>query len=319
MARARERATIVRALAVLGACVAWAAAAPSVAGAGTVFFSTADLYFSGKLWSVHDNGGKPRLLREKTFTGPSGVIATISRDGRRILCLCRRGEVDSMKLDGSDMKRIGTRPPGTRYDVVGLGAAGETVWLDERHDRVMMRNADGSHSRPVAIPARGRVLEEEFAVSRAGDEVAFVSGRCSGGGCETEVWIAPVGGGRKKRVYRTGDLRGIDGLRWSQDGRSLAFVDFPEFEDKYETPEDPNDHLLVYSGGIVREIPVASPAAPDAPYFAPAAPSLALPGLAPGTLFAVGLDGQPQRRLVHQHCNEIRCLFGPTVFGWTRG
>jgi hypothetical protein len=319
MARARKRVGMARALAVLVACFVGTAAAPAAAAAGTVYYSTADVYFSGKLWSVGDHGGNRQLLRQKLFTGPSGVIATLSRDGKRILCLCRRGEVDSIKLDGSDMRRIGSRPRGTRYDVVALGAAGETLWLDERHNRVMMQNADGSHARPVAIPARGRIVEEELAVNRAGDEVAFVSGRCAAGGCETEVWIAPVGGGPKKRVYRTADLRGVYGLQWSQDGRSLAFVDFPEFEDKYETPADPYDHLLVYSGGTVREVPVDSPATPNAPFFAPDGSTLAVAGSAPGTLFAVGPDGQVRRRLTHQHCNEVRCLFGPAVFGWTGG
>lgn len=319
MARARERAALARALALLSVCFALAAVPPSVAGAGTVFFSTADTYFSGKLWSVPDNGGKPRLLRERTFTGPGGVVATISRNGRRILCLCRRGEVDSIRLDGSQMQRIGSRPRGTRYDVVALGAGGETLWIDERHNRLMMVSAGGSHPHPVGTAEHGRIVEESFAVNRAGDEVAFVTGRCRAGTCEEEVWIAPVGGGAKTRAYRVAGLRGIDGLQWSQDGRSLAFVDFPEFEDKYEIPEDPNDHLLVYSGGAVHEVPVVSPANPDEPFFAPGGSSLALPGAAPGTLYAVGVDGRPSRQLTHLRCNEVRCLFGPTVFGWVRG
>src|SRR5262249_50286572 len=154
------RVGMARALAVLAACFVGTAAAPAAASAGTVYYSTADIYFSGKLWSVGDHGGSRHLLRQNLFPGPSRVIATISRDGRRILCLCRRGEVDSMRLDGSGMRRIGPRPPGTRYDLVALGAGGETVWLDERHNRLMIQAADGSHRRPVATPSRGHVFEE---------------------------------------------------------------------------------------------------------------------------------------------------------------
>ncbi len=315
MAAARGRVGMARALALLGVCSAAVLAAPPArAAAGTVFYSTANIYFSGKLWSVRDDGTHRRLLRSKLFTGPSGVVATISRDGKRILCLCRRGEVDSMKLDGSGLKQIGVRPRGTRYDTVGLGAAGETLWMEFRHDRLMMEDADGSHARPVVRGGHGLFVEEEFAISPDGRKVAFVGFH----GRPAEVWIAPVGGGPKKLAYRSVGEREIHGLQWSQDGRALAFVDYP-VEEKYEIPDDPEDHFIVYSGARAREVHVAAPASSGQPFFSPDGSSMALPGEEPGTLYAVGRDGQVERQLRRGRCGEVQCLFGPTAFGWTRG
>jgi hypothetical protein len=58
------------------------------AAAGTVFFSTANVFFGGKLWAVGDHGGK-----------------ALSRDRRHIGCFCRRGEIDSIRLDGTHLRR----------------------------------------------------------------------------------------------------------------------------------------------------------------------------------------------------------------------
>lgn len=315
MAEARARVGKARALALLGLCLAAVLAAfPARAAAGTVFYSTANIYFSGRLWSVHDDGTHRRLLRSKVFTGPSGVIATVSRDRRRILCLCRRGEVDSMKLDGSGMKRIGVRPRGTRYDTVGLGTRGETLWMEFRHDRLMMQDADGSDRHPVVRGGHGLFVDEEFAISPDGRKVAFVGYR----GRPAEVWIAPVAGGPKKSVYRSAGEREIFDLQWSQDSRSLAFTDYPVVE-KYETPADPNAHFFVYSGGPAREVQVALPAAPGQPFFSPGGSQMALPGEVPGTLYTAGRDGQVHQRLLGGRCGEVQCLFGPAAFGWIRG
>jgi hypothetical protein len=309
--RATRRVAAARALAVLVVSLAALVVPVASAAAGTVYYSTATIYFSGKLWSVRDDGSHRKLLRSKVFTGPSGVIATISRDRKRILCLCRRGEVDSMRLDGSDMKRIGVRPRGTRYDTVGLGSKGETLWMEFRHDRLMMQNADGSHSRPIVRGGHGLFVEEEFAISPDGTEVAFVGFH----GRAPEVLIAPVGGGPKKLAYRSKGEREIHQLQWSQDGRSLAFVDYP-VEEKYEIPEDPNDHFFVYSGGHAREVTVAPPASSGQAFFSPGGSLMALPGEVPGTLYSVGLDGAPHQRLLGERCGEVQCLFGPTAFGW---
>jgi WD40-like Beta Propeller Repeat len=318
MARRSGRVGKARALAVLGLCLTAAlAAVPARAAAGTVFYSTANIYFSGKLWSVRDDGSHRRLLRGKLFTGPSGVEATLSRDGKRILCLCRRGEVDSIKLDGSEMRQIGVRPRGTRYDVVVLGAGGETLWFEDRHDRVMTQGVDGSHPHALVRGNQNRFVEEEFAISPDGRKLAFVVGNCvttcAAGG--EEVWIAPTGGGPKKLAAKIPGEREIDQLQWSQDSRSLTFVNYP-IEEKYEIPEDPNDHFILYSGGHAREVQIAPPAAAGQAFFSPAGSLMALPGEVPGTLYTVSLDGQVHQRLLGELCGEVRCLFGPTAFGW---
>jgi Tol biopolymer transport system component len=157
----------------------------------------------------------------------------------------------------------------------------------------------------------GLFVEEEFAISPDGSEVAFVGFH----GRPAEVWIAPLGAGPRKRVYRSAGEREIHQLQWSQDSRSLAFVDYP-VEEKYEIPEDPNEHFMISSGGIAREVQVAPPAHGGQAFFSPGGSLMALPGEVPGTLYTVGLDGQPRQRLLGGRCGEVQCLFGPTAFGW---
>jgi len=299
-----------RALALLGVCLTLATL-PATASAGTVFYSTANIQFSGKLWSVRDDGSHRRLLRSGVFTGPSGVVATLSRNGKRILCLCRQGEVDSMKLDGSGMKQIGVRPRGTRYDTVELCAGGETLWMEERRDRLMIEDADGSHARVVVHGGHGLFVEEDFAISPDGKKVAFVGFH----GRPAEVWIVPLGGGPKQRVYRSAGEREIHQLQWSQNSRSLAFVDYP-IEEKYEIPADPDEHFLISSGGPAREVQVGPPASPGEAFFSPGGSLMALPGEVPGTLYSVSRSGHVHQRLLGERCGEVQCTFGPTAFGW---
>ncbi|HEX8752750.1 MAG TPA: hypothetical protein VF731_04960 [Solirubrobacterales bacterium] len=299
-------------LSAVGAGSADAAVEPS----STLFYSTADFSFRGKLWSVHADGSGRRLLRSGVVTGPSGVAAVLARDRKRILCLCRKDEIDSMRLDGSRMRAIGRRPKGTKYDTVELAANGEPIWVDERHDRLVMERPDRSHRRVVGTPRPGEYLES-FAVSPAVDKVAFAAGSCGHGECWVNVWIQAIGGGSKKLAYRTAGERDVGGLQWSGDGRALAFVDFPE-EEKGVEPADPNEHLLVYSGGKATEVPVAAPASPFPPFFSPDRSTLAVGGKRAGRIYAVAAAGGPPRLITDTGCRG-GCLFGPSVFGWLRG
>ncbi|HEX2392311.1 MAG TPA: hypothetical protein VHI77_05270 [Solirubrobacterales bacterium] len=306
----------------LGLTLHLPAAAAQVEPRSTLLYATANYAFSGKVWSVHADGSDRRLLRGGLVTGPTGVTATISRDGRRILCLCRGEQIDSMRLDGTRMRQIGRRPKGSKYDIVELGTRGETLWVDERTGRrLLMERPDRSHRRVVATPPRGEYFEEEFAISPAGDRVAFVAGACGRGECRDDVWIEQVRGGARTRAYRTpGGVgeRGIAGLRWSRDGTALAFIDYPEPE-KYEEPPDPSDHLFVYERGEATEVPVAEPATPFGAFFSPDRSALAVSGKDSRTIYALTLAGHPPQPITGTGCNEVKCLFGPTVFGWLPG
>jgi hypothetical protein len=294
-------------------------ASAGAAASSTIFFSTTDLHFKGKLWSIHANGSGRTLLRHSVTAGPSGVIAVISRNKKRILCLCRGGQVDSMRLDGSGMHAIGHRPPDTKYDVVGLGAGGETLWIDERHNRLMMEDADGSHRRVVGTASHGRIVEENFTVSRAGDKVAFTTGRCVDSLClegEEDVWIAPLSGGPKTLAFQLIAQREIGELQWSQDGSTLSFVDFPVVE-KYEIPEDPKEHLHLYANGSAHELVVEEPAGPSGAFFSPDGRELAVASANyPVALYTVPLSGMQPHLLLRSKCQPSNCLFPPAVFGW---
>jgi hypothetical protein len=307
------------------ALVLLAAVMASSASAGSRLFFSSSRLFDGKLWSVRPDGSGRRLLRNHVLTGPIGVTATISRDGRHILCLCRKVEIDSMRLDGSHMHPIGRRPAGTKYDIVGLGAGGEAIWLRERHDQLTMQRADGSHR--IAIDhgsPGGRFIEEEFAVDRAGDKVAYETLRC-GRNCqetEAELWVKRIGG-RKTRVYRTAGKRAVTALTWSADGKELAFADAPNYEEleKYEEPEDPNSYMFVYRDGRSHEIKVTAPAGPYPMAFSPDGSRLAVAGEetsggeSSGSIYSVGLDGATPRRAFSTKCGPA-CFWPPWAFGW---
>jgi hypothetical protein len=292
--------------------------AATASASSRLFFSTSVL-FTGKLWSIRPDGSDRELLRSHVLTGPTGVTATISRNRKRILCLCRKAEIDSMRLDGSHMHAVGRRPVGTKYDVVSLGTGGEAIWIEERHDRLVMQRADRSHRVVLDHGANGRYIEGEFAIDRAGRKVAYETQRCAEGCAksETELWIKRIGG-RKTRVYRTVGKRAVGDFTWSGDGSVLAFTDFPDYEqlEKYEEPEDPNSYLFIHEGGHSHEGSVTAPAGPFPMAFSPDGKELAVAGEeSRGSIYTVTAGGAGSHLVFATKCGEA-CFWPPWAFGW---
>ncbi len=276
----------------------------SAAGASTIFFTSSSGFdfHSGSIWSVGADGSGARRLRGKLPEGPGGVAASVSRDGRHLFCLCRGTEIDSMKLDGSGLKKIGRRPAKTRYDFIVLGPAGEPFWFKGAH--LMTERRGGKHPRPVA---KG-YFEEEVAIPRRGKRIALTDG--------TTLFTASLEGGPKTKIYHSAfpGIREVGDMSWSADGRKLVFVDYPEPE-KYETPPDPEAHAFLYAGGAVRELPLSQEALGGPPTFSPDATQLASTG-GEGSIFVGGLSGGPVKQVLTRNCTPENCLFSTGLLGW---
>jgi hypothetical protein len=278
----------------------------SAAGASTIFFtaSAGFDFHSGSLWSVGADGSGARQLRGNLPEGPGGVAASLSRDGKRLFCLCRGTEIDSMKLDGSGLKKIGKRPAKTKYDYIVLGPGGEPFWFKGTH---LMTEAPGSrHPRTVTKGA----LEEEVAIPRQWKRIALTNGR--------SVFTASLDGGPKTEIYQSAfpGIRSVGGMSWSADGKQLVFVDYPEPEEKYETAQEPEAHAYLYADGTVRELPLSQEALGGlAPTFSPDASRLASTGDS-GSIFLSSLDGGPTKRILARNCRPGNCLFSTGLLGW---
>ncbi len=276
------------------------------AGASTIFFTASSGYdfHSGSIWSVGADGSGAHQLRGNLQEGPSGVVASVSRDGKHIFCLCRGTEIDSIKPDGSGLKKVGRRPAKTRYDIIVLGPAGEPFWFKGAH--VMTEGRDGRHPHSVV---KG-YFEEELAIPRRGKRIALTDGR--------NLYTAPLDGGAKSRIYHSAfpGPRAVAEMSWSADGKKLVFVDYPEPE-KYETPPDPEAHAFLYAAGTLRELPLGQEAIEGPPTLSPAATRLASTG-EDGSIFVSPLGGGAPRRILRRHCNreEGTCLFSTDLLGW---
>jgi hypothetical protein len=267
----------------LGVVVAAVAALvfASAAGASTIFFthSTALDFNAGSIWSVRADGSGARQLRGKLPEGPGGAVASISRDGKRLFCLCRGTEIDSMKLDGSGLKKVGNRPTKIKYDYTVLGPGGEPFWFEGSH--LMTASRDGKHERLVV---KGP-FEEELAIPRHGKRIAV-----SGG---DRLFTASLEGGPPTKIYSSAfpGPREIGDMSWSADGRKLVFVDYPESE-KYEAPAEPESHAFLYAEGTVRELPLSQEALYGPPALSPTGTRVASTG-AEGSIFLSSLAGGP--------------------------
>jgi hypothetical protein len=284
----------------LAAVVALAFA--STAGASTIFYASSSLNFNaGSIWSIAADGSGARQLRGKLPEGPGGVVASVSRDGKHLFCLCHGTEIDSMKLDGSGLRRVGNRPTRIKYDYTVLGPEGEPFWFQGSH--LMTASRNGKHERLVA---KGP-FEEELAIPRRGKRIAI-----SGG---DRLFTASLDGGPLTKIYHSAfpGFREIGEMSWSADGKKLVFVDYPETE-KYEEPQEPKAQAFLYAGGIVRELPLGPKVLGGPPIFSPDGTKMASLG-EEGSIFLSSLGGGPAKQILKRKCSEL-CIFRTRLLGW---
>jgi hypothetical protein len=287
-------------LAVVLVVAALAFASP--AGASTIFYASSSLNFNaGSIWSVNADGSGARQLRAKLPEGPGGVVASVSRDGKHLFCLCHGTEIDSMKLDGSGFKQVGGRPTKIKYDYTVLGPEGEPFWFGG--PGLMTASRNGKHERLVAKGS----FEEELAIPRRGKRIAI-----SGG---DTLFTTSLDGGPLTKIYHSAypGFREIGEMNWSADGKKLVFVDYPETE-KYEEPPEPASHAFLYSGGMVRELPLSPEALYGPPTFSPDGTQLASLG-GEGSIFLSSLGGGPGDLISKRKCSEL-CIFRNRLLGW---
>jgi WD40-like Beta Propeller Repeat len=275
----------------------------SAAGASTILYTTiGNGNNSGGIWSVRPDGLGARELRSKTPSGLSGVIASVSRDGKHIFCVCRGNEIDSMKVDGSHFKQVGWLQVGADYTAVTLGPGGEPFWRRGAH--LMTVRRDGRHPHSIAkiagIP--------QFAIPRRGRRIALSE--------SATVYTVPSGG-PKTEIYHSAipGLRWVSDLSWSADGKKLVFVDYPE-QEKYETPADPKAHAFLYAGGRVHELPLSQKAIGE-PMLSPDSTRLASIGK-DHSIFVSSLGEGAVKQVVRGHCSPVTmiCSVLTDLLGW---
>lgn len=293
-----------------------AVASAATPGAPTIFFTVgAPHRAEGQLWSVRANGRHPRLLRDAMPLGPEGPEAVLTRDWRRILCLCRRGEIDSLHSDGSHLQRLGRRPAGTPV----LSSNGWVLRV-RRANRLLAQRPDGSRRHLVARLGAG--IDERVVPSPRGDRVAFVvygclDAECSGGSGEGLETVS-VRGGRVSTVYGTDEE--FDNVQWSRDERKLIFSvgAGPEADPEATLPEDrwvlaPSD-----ASGAGRVLPIREEI--GSPFFSPAGSRLAVARLSRSgyeQLATIGLGDRRLRPLLTTRCRRPLCLASLRVIDWT--
>jgi hypothetical protein len=312
-------------LAALG-CLLVLAPAAAAGARSTIFFTQGDprAPFAGQLWSVGAGGSGLKLLRRAMPTGPEGAVAVLARGGRRILCFCRSGEIDSIWLDGSHLRRIGAPPRGTRYDMVALSSTGRTFWV--RGDRELLsQRANGTDRRVVAkVNINRAIIEESVAPSPAGNRVAFVEqGLRNDSG--PIVKTVRLDGSGVTTAFRENHELVIATPTWSRDETRLVTDHGREV---YKGTEAENQVDLL-SFGIRGADPVFVTATSSEsefyPYFSPDASRIAYtfsPPLAgflgpPDEIFTIPAAGGKPSKLVTTHCRFPDCEFSPRVIGWT--
>jgi hypothetical protein len=274
----------------------------STAGASTIFYASSSLNFNaGSIWSVGADGSGARQLQGKLPEGPGGVVASVSHDGKHLFCLCHGTDIDSMKLDGSGLKKVGNRPTRIKYNYTVLGPEGEPFWFQGTHLMTASRNGKHEH-----LVAKGP-FEEEVAIPRRGKRIAVSGGN--------KLFTTSLGGGPLTKIYHSAfpGFREIGDMSWSADGKKLVFVDYPETE-KYEEPQEPASHAFLYAGGIVRELPLSSEVLGGPPIFSPDGTKVASLG-EEGSIFLSSLGGGPAKQILKRNCSEL-CIFRTRLLGW---
>jgi Tol biopolymer transport system component len=276
----------------------------SAAGASTILYTTiGDGKDPGAIWSVRPDGSGARALRRKVPFNLSG-IASISRDGKHIFCVCRGREIDSMKVDGSQFTKVGRLHVETEIAAVTLGPEGEPFWPKGSH--LMTAGRDGGHPHSIV---KLRFAVPQVAIPRRGRRIALSE--------RATVYMVPLGGGPRTEIYHSAipGRRYVSDMSWSADGKKLVFVDYPE-QEKYETPTDPKAHAFVSGGGSVHELPLSQEAIGE-PMFSPDSTRLASIG-EDHSIFVSSLGGGPVKQIVKGHCSPetMLCSVLTDLLGW---
>lgn len=278
-----------------------------------------------QIWSVETTGGKARLVRRRMPNGPQGGIVAISRDGRRIFCICRQDEVGSVRTDGTGLRRVGPLPRAVRYDNVTLGPDGRAYWVKAFTKVISLAPGARKPRAFRAVRDREAVVDERVVASPDGRRIAFVVYGCLVPDCTDEdletLLTADVGGGERTVVYQsTGLGKEIGEVAWSADGRRLVFADGTgEGDPKGELPVFfPQQYLVAPADGSnPAGTPVTISEEGFNPFFSPQGERLAFtfwarPEFALGTA-PVGGEGVP---LTATSCRYPACEFPPRVFAW---
>lgn len=299
---------------------------PATAAEGRIFFtvSAREPHVSA-LWSVGDGGADPRKLRSRMPVGPEGGVATLSRNGERILCICRREEVDSVRLDGSHLRRLGSLPRAVRYDIVTLGSTGTAFWVKGSEWIVSRRAGSREQQAFRGVTAPAAVLDERVVPSPDGRRIAYVAYGCLESTCADDVQtllIANVDGSGRTVVFRSSGLaKEIWEVAWSPDGSRLIFSDGTgEGNPKGELPVSyPRQYFVAPADGSNPSgTPVALPLNASDPFFSPDASRLIFSERTQASveLWTAGADGSNPVALLPTSCRDFRCEFSPRVFGW---
>lgn len=308
-------------------CLIVALPIASAAGSGRIFFTVGSREpHISELWSVRDGGGDAQRLRARMPVGPEGGTATLSPDGKRILCVCRREEVDSVRLDGSHLRRLGSLPRAVRYDIVTLSSTGTAFWV-KGYRRIVSRRAGARTQRSFrGAAAREAVIDERVVPSPDGSRIAYVAYGCFDPVCPDDdaetLLTADLDGGNRTAVYRSAGLgKEIWEVAWSADGSRLIFSDGTgEGDPKGELPVSyPRRYFVAPADGSnPAGTPVVLPLNASDPFFSPDASRLVFAERTRSSveLWTAGADGSNPVTLLPTSCRDFRCEFAPRVFGW---
>ncbi len=299
----------------------------AAAGKQTVYFTTSTpLPGTSRIWSVPASGGKPQLVRRRMPDGPQGGAAALSRNGRRIFCVCRQDEVGSIRTDGTHLRRVGSLPRAIRYDLVTLGPDGRAFWV--KAFTKVFSLAPGARKAGVFRAARTSesVVDERVVPSPDGRRIAFIVYGCLVPNCADDdletLFSAKVDGSDRTVVYQsTGEGKEIGEVAWSADGRTLVFADGTgEGDPKGELPNFyPTQYLVAPADGSnPAGTPVALPDEGFNPFLSPSGSrfvytSWARPRYA---LKTVPVAGGEATVLARTNCRYPACIFPPRVFAW---
>lgn len=314
----------------------WSAAATLCLLASLIFASAAQgrIFFTVSagephlvaLWSVGGSGGGARKLRARMPVGPEGGVATLSRDGQRILCICRNGEIDSVRLDGTHLRRLGPLPRAVRYGIVTLSSTGRAFWVNGNR-RIVSRQA-GSRRQQVfrGVAAPEAVLDERVVPSPDGRRIAYVAYGCLESACGDEdvqtLLAANADGSDRTVVFRSSGLaKEIWEVAWSSDGSKLIFSDGTgEGDPKGELPVSyPREYFVAPADGSnPAGTRVVLPLNASDPFFSPDATRLIFSERTRSSveLWTSGSDGSGPAPLLPTSCRDFRCEFSPRVFAW---
>lgn len=236
--------------ALLGLAAALVLAGAANAAAGTIYYTVGSPEpHIAQLWSVRENGQRPQLLRRRMPVDPEGGTAALSRDGKRLFCVCRQGELNAVRTDGTHLRRLGTLPRGTRYDTVTLSSSGWAFWA--KGNKWVYGQKPGAKPRKLATFRGGAVIDERVVPSPNGSRLAVVV-YGPADNVESVVTMRRDGSGRTLAYQGSGLGKEIYDVSWSPTGDPLILSDGTggEADPKGELPVHyPRQWFLVPSDG----------------------------------------------------------------------